>query len=130
MVTSRNSNQLGSKSRQNSCQVQPPEDIGNLSASRPRLSVRTTASTGSTQSVEAVVVIVPKDMVVTSISFRCPRVIGPGKDFVAIWIPVGLSSDLSSRCDPLTFVPLRDHVQYSAGLATAYITGYGRGPIG
>ena len=29
--------------------------------------------------------------------------------FVAIWIPVGLSSGLSPWCDPLTFVPLCDH---------------------
>ena len=30
---------------------------------------------------------------------------------VAIWIPVGLSSGLSpSWCDPLTLVPLCDHV--------------------
>ena len=29
--------------------------------------------------------------------------------FVAIWIPVGLSSGLSPRCDTLTLVPLCDH---------------------
>ena len=34
MVTTRYSDQQGSKSRQNPCQVQPPENIGNLSASR------------------------------------------------------------------------------------------------
>ena len=34
---------------------------------------------------------------------------GPGKDFIAIWIPVGLSSGLSSWFDPLTFVALCDH---------------------
>ena len=27
----------------------------------------------------------------------------------AIWIPVGLSSGLSLRCDPLTLVPICDH---------------------
>ena len=37
-------------------------------------------------------------------------------DFVAIWISVdGLSSGLSPRCDPLTFVPLCHHER--AGLA-------------
>ena len=45
MVTTRHSNQQGSKSRQNPCQVQPPENIGNLSASRPCLWVRTIVST-------------------------------------------------------------------------------------
>ena len=34
MVTTRYSNQHGSKSRQNPCQVQPPKDIGNISAPR------------------------------------------------------------------------------------------------
>ena len=34
MVTTRYSNQQGSKSRQNLCQVQPTKNIGNLSASR------------------------------------------------------------------------------------------------
>ena len=34
MATTRYSNQLGSPSRENPCQVQPTEDIGNLSASR------------------------------------------------------------------------------------------------
>ena len=29
------------------------------------------------------------------ISFRCSRMVGPGKDLVADWIPVGLSSVLS-----------------------------------
>ena len=29
--------------------------------------------------------------------------------FVAIWIPVGLSSGLSPRCDPFTSVPLGDY---------------------
>ena len=37
MVTARYSNQQGSKSRQNPCQVQPTENIANLSASRPGL---------------------------------------------------------------------------------------------
>ena len=32
------------------------------------------------------------------------------KLFVAIWIPVGLSRGLSPWCDPLTLVPLCDHV--------------------
>ena len=43
------------------------------------------------------------------INFRCSRLDGPGKDFVAIWIPAGLSSGLLPICDPLTFVPLCDH---------------------
>ena len=29
--------------------------------------------------------------------------------FVAMWIPIGMSSGLSPRCDPLTLVPLCDH---------------------
>ena len=45
MVTIRYSSQQGSKSRQNVCQVRPPENIGNLSASRRCLWVRTTGST-------------------------------------------------------------------------------------
>ena len=45
MVTVRLSNQQGPKSRQNSCQVQPPENIGNLSASKPCFGVQTTVST-------------------------------------------------------------------------------------
>ena len=45
MVTVRYSNQQGSKSRQNPCQVQPTENIGNLSASRRCLRVRTTVFT-------------------------------------------------------------------------------------
>ena len=45
MVTTRYSNQQGSKSRQNPCQVQPPENIGNLSVSRRCLWVKTTVST-------------------------------------------------------------------------------------
>ena len=45
MVTTRYSNQLGSKSRQFSCQVQPPENIGDLSASIRCPWVRTTVST-------------------------------------------------------------------------------------
>ena len=36
-----------------------------------------------------------KDIFLTPISFRCSLVVGPGKDFVAIWIPLGLSSGLS-----------------------------------
>ena len=39
------SDQQGSKSRQNPCQVKPTENIDNLSASRRRLWVRTTVST-------------------------------------------------------------------------------------
>ena len=35
------------------------------------------------------------DMVVTPISFRCSRVVGSGKDFVAIWIHVGYVAGLS-----------------------------------
>ena len=38
---------------------------------------------------------VPKDIVLTPISFRYSGLIETGKDFVAIWIPVGLSSALS-----------------------------------
>ena len=45
MVTTRYSDHQGSSSRQNPCQVQPTEDIGNLSASRRCLWVRTTLST-------------------------------------------------------------------------------------
>ena len=45
MVTTRYSDQQGSKSRQNPCQVQPTENIGNLSASRRCLWVRTTVTT-------------------------------------------------------------------------------------
>ena len=45
VVTNRYSNQQGSNSRQNYCQVQPTENIGNLSASRRCLRVRTTVST-------------------------------------------------------------------------------------
>ena len=45
MVTARYSNQQGSKSRQNPCQVQPTENIRNFSASRRCLWVRTTVST-------------------------------------------------------------------------------------
>ena len=45
------------------------------------------------------------------ISFRCSRLVGPGKDFVAIWIPVGLSSGLSPWCNPLTVVPLCGHAR-------------------
>ena len=45
MVTARYSNQQGRKSRQNPCQVQPTENIGNLSASRQCFWVRTTVST-------------------------------------------------------------------------------------
>ena len=41
MVTARYSDQQGSKSRQNPCQVQPTENIGNLSGSRQCLWVRT-----------------------------------------------------------------------------------------
>ena len=44
VVTTRYSNQQGSKSRLNSCQVQPTESMGNLSASRRCLWVRTTVS--------------------------------------------------------------------------------------
>ena len=39
-------------------------------------------------------VFVPKDIVLTQISSRCPRVVGPGKDFLAMWIPAGLKSGL------------------------------------
>ena len=42
MVTTRYSDQKGSKSRQNSFQVQPTENTENLSASRRCLWVRTT----------------------------------------------------------------------------------------
>ena len=45
MVTIRYSDQQRSKSQQNRCQVQPTENIGNLSASRRCLWVRTTVST-------------------------------------------------------------------------------------
>ena len=44
IVTARYSDQQGSKSRRNPCQVQPTENIGNLSASRRCLLVRTTVS--------------------------------------------------------------------------------------
>ena len=47
------------------------------------------------QTVETLVLIVPKNIVLTPISFRCSQLVGPGMDFVAIWIPVGLSSGLS-----------------------------------
>ena len=33
--------------------------------------------------------------VLTPISFRCSRLVGPGKDFVAIWILVGLNNGMS-----------------------------------
>ena len=55
------------------------------------------------QTVETVVR--TKDIVLAP-SFRCSRVVGPGKDFAAIWIPFGLSRGLSPRCDPWTFVPM------------------------
>ena len=45
MVTTRYSNPQGSKSRQNPRQVQPTENIGNISTSRRCLRVRTTVST-------------------------------------------------------------------------------------
>ena len=45
MATIRYSIQQGSKSRQNPCQVQPTESIGNLSASRRCIWVRSTVST-------------------------------------------------------------------------------------
>ena len=45
MVTTRYSNQQGSKSLQNPCQIQPTENIGNISASRICLWVRATVST-------------------------------------------------------------------------------------
>ena len=35
------------------------------------------------------------DIVLKQISFRCYRLVGPSKGFVAILIPVGLSSGLS-----------------------------------
>ena len=38
---------------------------------------------------------VPKDIVLTPMSFRYSRLVGPGKGFVAIWIPVDLSSGWS-----------------------------------
>ena len=41
----------------------------------------------------------PEKVVLTPISFRCSRVVGSGKDFVAIWVPGGLSSGLSPLCD-------------------------------
>ena len=40
---------------------------------------------------------VTKKIVLTPISFRCFRVIQPGKNFVAIWIPVALSSGFVTR---------------------------------
>ena len=52
-----------------------------------------TEITAAFQTVEAVVR--TKDIVLTPISFRCFRVVEPGEDFVAIWIPVGLSSGWS-----------------------------------
>ena len=52
---------------------------------------------------------VPKDIVLAPISFRCVRVVGPRKDFVAIWIPVGLSGGSSQGCDLLTYMPLCDY---------------------
>ena len=45
------------------------------------------------QTVEETLV-VPKDIVSTPISFRCSRLVGLGKGFVATWISVGLSSGL------------------------------------
>ena len=36
-----------------------------------------------------------KRQVLAPISFRCSRLDVPGKDFVAIWVPVGWSSGLS-----------------------------------
>ena len=45
------------------------------------------------QAVETVVR--TKDIVLTPMSLRCSRLIGLGMGFVAIWIPVGLSSGLS-----------------------------------
>ena len=45
------------------------------------------------QAVETVVR--TKDIVLTPISFRYSRLVGPSKGFVAIWIPVGLTSGLS-----------------------------------
>ena len=36
-----------------------------------------------------------QSIVLTPMCFRCSRVVEPGKGFVAIWIPVGLSSGLS-----------------------------------
>ena len=44
-MNTRYSNQLESKSRQNPCHVQPPENVGNLWASRRFIWVRTTVST-------------------------------------------------------------------------------------
>ena len=35
------------------------------------------------------------DIVLTRKSFRCSRVVGPGNNFVAFWVPVSLSSGLS-----------------------------------
>ena len=37
---------------------------------------------------------VPKDIVLTPISFRSSRLVRPSKGLIAIWIPVGLSSGL------------------------------------
>ena len=45
------------------------------------------------QTVEAV--LVPKEIVLKRMSSRCSRLVGPGKDFFAISIPVGSSSGLS-----------------------------------
>ena len=45
MVTTRYSDHQGSKSRQNPCQIQPTENIGNISSSRRCLWVRPTIST-------------------------------------------------------------------------------------
>ena len=38
---------------------------------------------------------VPKDMVLSPISFRCCRIVGPGKDLSRFWPVVGSSSGLS-----------------------------------
>ena len=51
MGTTRYSEQQGSKSQQNPCQVQPTDNIGNLSASRRCLWVRTTVSVWSAASI-------------------------------------------------------------------------------
>ena len=48
-------------------------------------------NTGSTLDTVETVVRVPKDIVLTPTSLRCSRLVGPGEDFVAICIVIGLS---------------------------------------
>ena len=52
---------------------------------------------------------------------RCHFACSAASLFVAIWILVDLSSELSPRCDPLTFVPLYDHEQ-DWHLMTCWVT--------